>query len=68
MQIKAILGDHESGVSGGWRGVKKTSLPLSKWGRLAVPECATFSDFVGVDNENVNENRNDFDETESSEV
>ena len=27
-------------------------------GRLAVSDCATFSDFVGSDNENVSENRN----------
>ena len=57
--VKAGLGDQESGVSGGWRGVKKSSLPLSKWGRLAVTDCATFSVFVGVYNENFNENRKD---------
>ena len=56
--IKGGLGDQESGVSGGWRGVKKSSLQLSKWGRLAVSDCATISEFVGVDNENLSENGN----------
>ena len=68
MPIKAVLGDQESGVSGGWRGVKKTSLQLSEWGRSAVSECATFSGFGLSDNENLSENRKYFDETESSEV
>ena len=45
-----------------------TTLPLSKRGRFAVSECATFSDFEGVDNENLSENRKEFDETESSEI
>ena len=56
--FEAVLGDQESGVSGGWRGVKKSSLPLSKWGRSEVSDGATFSVFAGVDNENVHENRN----------
>ena len=43
--IKAGLGDQESGVSGGRQLVKKTSHPLSKWGRSAVSDRATFSDF-----------------------
>ena len=45
-----------------------TTLPLSKRGRLAVLECATFSDFGGADSENVSENRNDLDGIDSSEV
>ena len=52
------LGDQESGVSGGRQLVKKTSILLSKWGRWALSDRATFSDFVGADNENVGENRN----------
>ena len=43
--IKAGLGDQESGVSGGRRLVKKTSIWLSKWGRWALSDRATFSDF-----------------------
>ena len=46
------------GCFGGRRPVKNTSIWLSKWGRLAVSDRATFSDFVGSDNENVSENRN----------
>ena len=48
-------------------GSKKTSLPLSKRGRLALSECPTFSDFGRSDNENIGENRNT-DEIESTEV
>ena len=53
--IKAGLGDQESDVSGGRRGVKKASLPSSKRGRSAVSECPTFSDFCGADNEDVSQ-------------
>ena len=66
-QIKAGLGEQESGVSGGRRLVKKTSIWLSKRGRSAVSERATFSDFGGADNENVSESHNDSDATDSSE-
>ena len=65
--MKAGLGYHESGVSGvdEW---SKRHHSIIEIGRSAVSECATFSDFVGSDNENLIENRNDFDETESTEV
>ena len=66
--IQAVLGGQESGVSGVDEGVKITSLPLSKWGRYDVSECATFSDFGGADNEDVSENRNNLEGNDSSEV
>ena len=66
--IKAGLGDQESGVSGGRRGVKNGSIWSSKRGLLAVSDCPTFSDFGGADSENVSENRNDFYGIDSSEV
>ena len=56
------------GCFGGRRGVKKSSVSMSKWGRMAASDRPTFSDLVGVDNENVSENGICFDETESSEV
>ena len=49
-------------------GLKNTTLPLSKRGRTALSDRATLSDFDGSECENVSENRNVFDEIESSEV
>ena len=66
--IKSGLGDLESGVSGVDEGPKNASISMSKWGWLAVSDRASSSDVVGSDNENLSENRNDFDETKSTEV
>ena len=55
------------GCFGGRQLVKNTSIWLSKWGRWALSDRATFSDFVGSDNENGSENHNDSYETDSSE-
>ena len=55
--VKSGLGGHEKGVSGVDDGVKSTSLPLWKRGRLAGSDCATFSAFRGVDSENASDNR-----------
>ena len=46
--VKAGLGGHDAGVLGVDEGVEKASLPLRKWGRMALFVCATFSGFKGV--------------------
>ena len=53
------LGGHDDCASGVDKGVKKSSTPLWKRGRSALPGHATFSGFVGADNQFVSENRND---------
>ena len=56
--IKAGLGDQESGVSRVDEGSKNASISISKWGRSAVSDRATFSGFDGSDNENVSDKQN----------
>ena len=46
------------GVFGVDEGVENASLPLRKRRRVAMSECATFSDFNGVENQNDGENQN----------
>ena len=46
--VESGLGGHEEGVFGDDEGVKKTSIPLRKRGRMAWFVCVTHSDFVGV--------------------
>ena len=55
--VKSGLGSHEKGVWGVDDGVENASIPLWKRVRLAWSDCATFSDFRGVDSENASENR-----------
>ena len=56
--VKAGLRDHEEGVSGVDGGVENTSLPLRKRGRMTTSVCATFSDFIVVENQNDSDNHN----------
>ena len=56
--LESGLGGHDAGVSRVDEGVETTSLPLLKWGRTALSECAAFSDFRGSIDENVSEKRN----------
>ena len=49
-------------------GVENASLPLWKRGRTAWSDPTTFSDFVGVDYEMVDDNRNDHNEMASREA
>ena len=56
--VESGLGGHEEGVRGVDDGVKNASLPLRKRVRTTMSECATFSDFRGVDNEILSESRN----------
>ena len=55
--VEAGLGGHDAGVSGVDEGVSMSSFPISKRGRLALPDCPTFSGFVASGNENTGENR-----------
>ena len=55
--IESGLGGHEEGVFRDDEGVEKTSLPLRKRGRTGLSDCATFSDFGGVENDPVSEKR-----------
>ena len=57
-RVESGLGGHEEGVSGVDEGVDNASLPLRKRGRSAMSVGATFSDFIGVENQNDSENRN----------
>ena len=57
--IKSGLGGHDDGVSGVDDGVDKTSLPLRKRGRRSGSVGATLSDFRGIANQVVCENKND---------
>ena len=50
-RVELDLGGHEEGVIGVDDGVEKASPLLWKWGRMALSECATFSDFIGVEND-----------------
>ena len=63
--VKSGLGGDADGVSGDDEGVKMSSVLLSKRRRLAVSDHATFSDFVGSDNESACENQNCLNVTES---
>ena len=56
--VKSGLGGHDDGVSGDDEGVERSSILLSKRRRLAVSDHATFSDFVGSDNESACEKQN----------
>ena len=56
--VESGLGGHEDGVRGVDDGVENTSPPLRKRVRMTMSECATFSDFRGVDNEILSESRN----------
>ena len=55
---EAGLGGHNDSASGVDEGVEKASLPLSKRGRFALSESATFSGFVPARKENSSENQN----------
>ena len=59
------LGGHEKGVWGVDEGVENASHPLWERVRTALSGRTTFSDFVGVDYEMVDANRNDHNETAS---
>ena len=61
--VKAGLGGHDDGVSGGDAGVEDTSIPLRKRGRMALSEYPTFSDFRRVENENDTEKQNNLNMT-----
>ena len=63
--VKAGLGGHDAGVSGGDEGVEKASIPLWKRGRMAMSGHPTFSDFIGVENENDSARQNCIDQTVS---
>ena len=51
--VESGLGGHEEGVIGVDGGVKNSSLPLRKRGRMSGSECPTFSGFTGVENDHV---------------
>ena len=65
--VKSGLGGHDGGASGVDGGVEKSSIPISKRGRMAGSDHPTFSDFVWSNNEFASENQNDQDKTESPE-
>ena len=56
--VESGLGGHEEGVLAVDDGVEDASLPLRKRGRTTKSVCATFSDFIGVENQNDSENQN----------
>ena len=56
--FKVGLGCHDDGVWGVDEGVENASIGLWKRGRSAWSDRATFSDFVGYENETVDEKRN----------
>ena len=45
------LGGHDAGVSGDDEGVENKPFPSTKLRRVAMSNCASFSDFVGVAND-----------------
>ena len=53
-RVESCLEGHEAGVFGVDEG-SRTHRSDVKWGRVAVSECPTFSDFMGVDNDVVGE-------------
>ena len=56
--VEAGLGGREEGVWGVDEGVEDASTSLRKRGRMALSVCPTFSDFIGVGNQNDSENQN----------
>ena len=62
-RVKAGLGGHDAGVSGVDDGVENTSFPISKRGRLALPECPAFSGFWCLEGEKVGVKQNCMNET-----
>ena len=48
--VESGLEGHEEGVIGVDDGVENASLPLRKWGRMTMSECAAFSSFPGAAN------------------
>ena len=57
-RVESCLGGHEAGVFGDDEGVGNTSLPIRKRRRTDGSEHATFSGFIGIENQNDNENQN----------
>ena len=64
--VKSGLGGHDAGVCGVGEWVENASFPMTKRGRLALSDCPTFSDFVGVEKYCSSERGNDIDATVSS--
>ena len=56
--VESGLGGHGEGVRGVDGGVENSSITLWKRVLMTRSECATFSDFRGVDNEILRESRN----------
>ena len=60
------LGGHDAGVSGDDEGVENKPFPSTKRRRMALSNCATFSDFISVEFEFAGENRNCKNNSDSS--
>ena len=66
--VESGLGGHEEGVFRVDEGVKKTSLPLRKRGRVGLSECVTISGFTRVENDPDSEKRNRTKDTTQQEM